>query len=477
MDFAETLKPLHWDRFERYRRRIKSLRVVSRPPALSPGSTLELLSTAPRGEAIFPSLTALCWTHLDYDNRQLAIALFHPKLERASLSLMDPEMQSGFVIEHLIRISPHLQSLSYWNATGAESTLQARASVLRAFASLQSVRSVELDTTLLTPELVQTLAHKPHLQRLWASRFAPKLPSLYSSEDMDIASSSAFPALSELSVESVALLRIPGILVAGARLISLYIEVLSMDSIRALSTLVSTRCTNLRYLCMLSNLAPDQSTPFSMDMVRPLLRLRKVETLVIESLVPPLLSDRDIEELVAGFPELRHLEICPRAVTEPQQPCPTLAGVTSIARHCRKLISFGIYVDASNPPAKPLRSDIYVFSLSLETMHVLCSRIYEPYLVADFLLPIMPARAALVFRRYSEHLQAFGDVLGTLSRSVDSEEGLNGNMKLYRNRWTETSKLLRYLKHTRETIVAQRTENAKLMRQLESGDHQSSPTI
>ncbi|KZS94955.1 hypothetical protein SISNIDRAFT_453123 [Sistotremastrum niveocremeum HHB9708] len=472
LDFVEALEPSHWAKFERYRSRIRSLIVDIRPRALSPGSMAELLATAPEGQAIFPSLTSLQWNEMEYDDTQLVISLFHEKIKHAHLTVTGHAAPNWLVLERLISQSPHLKTLHYWNLEEEESSPKPNESILQAFESLRFLWAALLSPKLVTPEMMKVLSRKPDLKVLWTSFLGPDQSQHLLPKPPTITSSGAFSSLADLSIDSALLLETPDILNAGPQLTSLHIELLGMDRTHSLLSLVSERCTNLRSLSVIFEKDHEPPTAFSMDMIEPILVLKALETLVIESSTPPVLSDLDIEKITISFPEIRHIEICPRAIGLMHGPCPTIACLALLARNCHKLISFGIYLDAvSISHHTPLIQDQYTFPPSFRTMHVLCSRIADPCAVADYLASRFPANAKVTLSRYSEQLRSVSHPIDTLYAPVESDKGMDHSSIHFRNMWQDTRRILASMRCTREVLASQRMENEELRKRFGPVDH------
>ncbi|KZT39025.1 hypothetical protein SISSUDRAFT_698701 [Sistotremastrum suecicum HHB10207 ss-3] len=472
LDFVEALEPSHWARFERYRSRIRSLIVDIRPQALSSGSIAELLATAPRGQAIFPSLTSLQWNEMEYDDTQLVISLFHEKIKFASLTVTGHAAPNWLVLDRLIRQSPHLRTLHYWNLEESESSPKPSESILQAFESLKFLWAALLSPKLVTPEMMKVLSRKPDLKVLWTSFLGPDQSHHLLPKPPTITSSGAFSCLADISIDSALLLETPDILNAGPQLTSLHIELLGMDRTHSLLSLVSKRCTNLRSLSVIFEKDVEPPTPFTMDTIEPILVLKALETLVIESSTPPVLSDQDIEKITISFPGIRHIEICPRAIGLMHGPCPTLACLVSLAKNCRKLISFGIYLNAASiPHHTPLIQDQYTFPSGFRTMHVLCSTIADSYMVADYLASRFPANAKVSLSRYSQQLRSVSHPIDILYSPVESDKGMDHTSILFRDKWQKTSRILAILRYTREVLASQRKENETLRKQFGSVGH------
>ncbi|KZS94962.1 hypothetical protein SISNIDRAFT_494824 [Sistotremastrum niveocremeum HHB9708] len=471
MGFSETLKPSHWDRFQRYRSRIRSLRVEIHPLTLSRESIINLLATCPVGEPIFPSLTVFQWEQIDSAVSQLVISLFHEKLQHVTLLPISSEKCANDMLEHLTRRAPYLQSLRYWNGTQGAPTPQTKESFRLTCKALKSLQSVELSGDLVTPELLQELSTHEPLTRLWTTLYGPKAPPRPLMEVINGPLNPTFPSLLEVSVDCAILLAYPGYYLGGPQLMALHIDILLMDNVKSLTVLIPTSCKNLKHLSMFS-IVDSARTPFSWGMIKPLLGLKTLETFVIDGPIPPLLSNLDIERLADSLPALRHLEICPRATGQPRKPCPTLACLTSIARSCRNLISVGVYVDASSsPPPSPSPRPEHTFPTTFQTMHVLCSKITAPSSVADFLASIFPPHTTLSFSRYSPHLRSVARTMDILFPHVDSDVGLEIHSIKYRKLWKETSELLDALKHTREALASRQAEVEVLKKRLASLIH------
>lgn len=200
-------------------------------------------------------------------------------------------------------------------------------------------------------------------------------------------------------------------------------------------------------------LGSEDPAPLPMSILSPLLAMQTLETLLIEHPTPPNLRDDELECFAMRFPELRHFSLCARAHGTLPDNVPTMASLIPFAQHCRKLVSIGIYMDAS-VPVPVLGHYPLTFAPSLEAVHVLCSKIDDDHAVVSFLASILPVTTKL----HHKGIPSF------LTRMIESEEELEGleqdvldvmrlETRKYWRKWYEVAEMLNNLSELHELIA------------------------
>ncbi|KZT33599.1 hypothetical protein SISSUDRAFT_1122802 [Sistotremastrum suecicum HHB10207 ss-3] len=465
LELSEPITPGHWDRFRYYSHRIRELWVHPIfDHALSDfeDQLREISLSIPQGETLLPMLRTLRWEAEDAVTPRVIEFLLHEGLKEASISL--PGADAAITLKHISRRSPRLERLhlkldeddDYEGYNLTESC----SSCLTAVQSLTLLQSLAVPTEFVTRELVLFLASKPGLANLQLASHAldssPPHPAI-PREDLDDRVREPFAEMHTLSITTSRLLDMPRCLIEGPRLMSLHIELDKMDHIGRALPLICNSCRMLKEFSMI--ISPVlrelywEDGFWEIDMLRPLLTMRTLEVLIIEHPIPPELGNQDMESIARSFPELRHFEFCVQAKGWLPFKCPTLKCLTSFARHCRKLTSLGVYLNARDVIPIPLhRVEQCAFSGSLEVLEVFCGLINDHEPVVDFLASIMPSKARLEVSEYSVRLRPAVGEMSAFEPMVYMDEG----EKRRYDKWLDASRLLASLSTVRKVIEQQR---------------------
>ncbi|KZT39014.1 hypothetical protein SISSUDRAFT_1032970 [Sistotremastrum suecicum HHB10207 ss-3] len=465
--FTRPIKGSDWDRFRHYSKRIHSLRVSNSGNdgrRFSPDSLIDLFSSMPPGHQFLPHLRKIEWHNLHPVTIHFLLMLSHDKIHDLFFSIASRDLQNGILFERLSKKLPNLRSLRLGLTTGMteRSTDQARKTLSEAIHDLPLLRWLVLPSELLSQPLLYNLSQLKHLQRLWATQFGPR--SMTSTPRAEADATSRFPVLFEVAVSTAHLLSKWDYLLSGRRLVSLYIEVSDMRHLSVAPGLISSLSPTLRHLIVVPqglSQTSVTSAPLTIAMLAPFLKLQLLETLVIDLPDPPRLNDKDLQSVATSFPEIQHLEICVRARGEPSQVSPTLGCLLPFAKHCRKLHSLGLYINASVVPSAFPHSQT-VFSPNLQELHVFCSKIGEIHVVLDFLLLILPSHASIVQGTYSTQLQHMvGETMLHFPRGERNEE-LDEESIEYKFAWRTVGRYLEKMLRARKTLEIQRAEISRL---------------
>ncbi|KZT33598.1 hypothetical protein SISSUDRAFT_1122801 [Sistotremastrum suecicum HHB10207 ss-3] len=473
LHFSVDLTPDHWDRFRRYSSRIYSLTVHhARDPfrTVLNEALVELLTTLPQGEVLLPSLTRLNWEDGKAATNPFATLLFHDKLQEVNLTVA--EWDTTILLQHLARRSPNIitlrlktREIEESDEFNVEEVQEITAKVVPAFSSL---RSLGLPPDLASMDVIRALSQHPNLVRLWVANFAIKGTQVDES-DFKGGPSESFSNLRELSLGSTNLIGLSSTFLSGTMIgiVSLHVDIIEEDHIPEFLKLVSTSYPNLRDFGMMFvywRLLGPQSwfeKPLTMGVLKPLLSMRRLESLVLEHPMPPDISDEELGEFSLCFPELKHLELCVQARGSFEGVVPTLSCLLLFAQNCRKLISIGIYMDATiSPPI--IKPDQKVFAPSLRDIHAFCSKIRQYHPVADFLAGILPPEAKLTLIRGPARLVPVMGKMTDYFGSVGLDDRLDETSRKCRNRWQEASRLLADLFRVRQLLASERKRNEEV---------------
>ncbi|KZS93845.1 hypothetical protein SISNIDRAFT_454290 [Sistotremastrum niveocremeum HHB9708] len=473
--YRDDMTPAHWDRFRHYSSRIQSLAVHYRQDGflnISDGAMIDILATLPQGEVLLPSLRKLEWEDNCHGSTFPFITImFHNRLQDVHLKVDDIDV--NIILQHLARRSPVIKTLHLkMNETPVRQRfgfIGMQNEIAEIVKSFRSLHSIALPPELYSVDAIRNLSFNSGLVRLWLTTFAIKETKVDDRErqrEIHDRSPDNFTGLRALSLTSVGLINLSNTPIAGymAGIVSLHVEILQEDHPSGFLRLVATSYPNLRDLVMIYAMWRPPLTRASfqgaltMDLLEPLLSMRRLQSLVLDHPVPPNLSDADLGRLALAFPELKHLELCVQASGDHQEKVPTLSCLLPFAEHCRKLISIGIYIDAAvRPPI--ITPEKKTFAASLRVMQVFCSKIGEDHFVVDFLAAMLPPEAELTLTRHSDRLVP---VVGKLSEHfppVDSDTDLDDTSKKHRRRWEEVGRLLADLRSVRGLLASGRQQN------------------
>ncbi|KZT39003.1 hypothetical protein SISSUDRAFT_1119241 [Sistotremastrum suecicum HHB10207 ss-3] len=452
--FTKALRVADWDRFRHYNFRVRSLVKTIESFVLSQESMLDLFTTMPPGVAFLPCLANLCWEEVDPSTMSFVITLFNSKLKEVELTLAEAPIDSRIILEQLSRRAPELESLQFWTMDTEVNDDLAQSGIVEAVRGLPSLRSLELCAPIFSSALLQQLSQTNlRLTRLWFFIYGPDASKMRVDGKED-RSAASFSELRDVSITSSGLTTFFGDYVEGHQLAFLHVEVDDgMTALRGNLSVVATSCSNLKHLSIMHNIPQASAKALSMDMITPLLVLKSLQVLVIDHSKPPNISNQDIQQISASFPELQHFELCVRAHGMPKPISPTLECLIPFAQNCKKLISIGIFMDTSISPP-PLRLNEIVFPPNFSTMLVQYSKIIDHISVVDFLLSIFPAHASLTLSPYSPHLRYVSGPMGLnypgAFRTVDEDSAR------HLQEWGRASQLLAGLSRARELLNFQR---------------------
>lgn len=378
------------------------------------------------------------------------------------------------VLQHLARRSPQIKTLhlkikarQHSEEFNFDDTRDTVAELINAFPLLDSIA---LPPELMSFQMIRNLSLKSNLVRLWTTDFAITETAVGEQKwerEIDNQSPKTFVGLRSFSLDSTTFMSLTKTSLCGSmNLMLLHVEISEENHGPTVLDLISTNYPNLRdiaviYATWLPHLAPSSfRRSLTMDALEPLLSMRRLESIVVDHPLPPALTDQDLGRFARSFPELKHLELCVQAWGHDLEVVPTLSCLLPFAEHCRKLVSIGIYIDATVRP--PTLTDVSkAFSPSLRVMQVFCSRIWQHHPVADFLAAILPPDAKLTMTRHSDRLIP---VVGQMSDHimVTSNEDLDDTSKKYRSKWQEASRLLEDLRSVRCLLAIGRKEKEEV---------------
>ncbi|KAG5647882.1 hypothetical protein DXG03_007806 [Asterophora parasitica] len=131
----------------------------------------------------------------------------------------------------------------------------------------------------------------------------------------------------------------------------------------------------------------DTPIPFDdLQILRPLRHLRQV---VLDTTLPPALSDENIITLVTGWPELRHLDLG-ATLLSPEAASPTFLSLNALAKGAPNLESLVISADLNGIEAAAVPVDV-PSHVALTRMTLACTLTSEPVQVATYLHRLFPS--------------------------------------------------------------------------------------
>ncbi|KZS94943.1 hypothetical protein SISNIDRAFT_465186 [Sistotremastrum niveocremeum HHB9708] len=475
--FTERLRPHSWARFRHYSSRIRSVIGDTTPNALSQESMLDLSTTIPTGETLLPSLSEVYWQNIDDTISPLILFLLHEKVKAMVISVNAENIVSDYFLENMARKAPAIEIFHFWLGGEEPEADQAIAGMIDAVRSLACLRSLDVHPFLATPDLLRELCSKRCLRSFWASDFGAEEMEKDALQviDVDPAMHPDFPRLCDVAICSTLVME-PSAqkMFHSPSLISLHIQVVATNHISEFIPHISSACTQLRHFSIMLMRPDDSDDPNNIDdevnltmtMLNPLLAMKHIEVLVIDIPFPPLINDHELSQFATAFPRLRHFELCPRAQGAPLWKTPTLAALIPFATHCSKLVSIGIFMDASIPPPS-LPLDGTMFSSNFKVMHVSHSKITDHCWVVDFLMSILSPHASLNLSRYSSQLRHVGGAkMADIFSAAVWDDGLDEDSLEYRREWENASNMLDSLKWTRDAMSEQRAEIQRLKTEL-----------
>lgn len=438
--FTEPITPSHWARFRHYSSRIRVIQqkgFLDNVPPIKKKCFEELLLTLPAGEVFLPALRSLKWVEREPLEECIILPLMHKGLTALHLNVRPWDLCG--LMSHMGVYSPQLETLQLWaSATfrSEEEKLLCRAVAPHPFESLTALRSLGICQNLLTPELLHDLSIKPHLHQLMLIPYLFHTTRSTSLFQMDTPSPTSFTKLSQLSVGGGVLMTMANTVVQAPHLTSLIVRFDDLDySMGRVVDLLSASCARLTALSLIFRMCSDFGPHSSLTMaeIMPLLSLRALSTFTIDHPFPPNLNDDDMEHIAMSFPDIQHFGLCVRAYEEQPREVPTLACLVPFARCCRRLVSFGVYLDASVPVA--FNKDQHIlFSPTLETMEVFCSAIEDPNAVVRFLSFILPPATTL---QQLIHNSQFEFMDEDVSYRFDNVDDISEESEKYMERWQE----------------------------------------
>ncbi|KZT38497.1 hypothetical protein SISSUDRAFT_734179 [Sistotremastrum suecicum HHB10207 ss-3] len=496
LESVGSISMAQWDRFRHYSHRIRKLShsAVSKITKWIPHKFwVMILVSLPRGQIFLPSLVSLHWLDVSSFSSQAFLIFLHEGLKELRLALEIGNTLSA--LEYLPHRVPRLELLELWRAheddsdNGSESNQTTRNMVVeKVLKSFPGLRSVGLSPSLANLDMVKDLAARPCLEVLRLSSFAVRRHASLSENlgsgqgSGNEPSCSKSPKFRELSITTDIFFELPIHTILGSQLVILFIQI--SPSAQISDTLQMEACLKLiyehsRYLKDLSLISDwhrtsedsDPPPPLTMSILSHLLKMQNIEALLIEHPTPPNVTDGDMQQLASSLPELRHFELCVRAHGEYDYEVPSMVSWMHFATSCKKLVSFGIFLDVD--PAKnwdPEKLSPTRFTSSLETLHVFCSPIEDQDedqdKLGNFLAAVLPFKCTLEICRISPRLQFMAGDIVFHSDTIELQDFMDQKSQQYRRTWFETSCLLDKMARTRCIMSEILAENEELRQRL-----------
>jgi len=269
---------------------------------------------------------------------------------------------------------------------------------LKLFRELTKLESVTLSKKCLTPSVLLQLSKLPTLGVIQFPTYGPQQTNEVPPLAVTL-HEGAFPALWDLSLCSN-LEGIKSFLFGDAhfsRLTSLYVECRNVETPASVHEFLSAlvdRYPDLKRFDIditIQQADQEQCELLSFETIRPLLSLKKLETLEVRHNHPLIVSEDNIAELAMALPDIQDLILnC-----EPfslDRPSITLGALLSIAHYCRKIRNIGLYLDATSVDTLPTIGAAQ-FATSFRTLNLGVSPIgFDKVPVALFLSQLLASR-------------------------------------------------------------------------------------
>lgn len=336
---------------------------------------------------IVPNLTRLVWVVVEDTHFAIARLFMHMHLKKLHLIVL-PEVTTTALrdfLETLPTVCPELTDLDL----SASARISALEPVLsEALAALPDLEEVSFPAFGITTTVLHALSRHKHLKKVyarpfWGLGFSGAADDVKSIQVNDLPAD-CFPELQELDLDGgFAILH--SVLAAPCTprtLTRLYFSAFDAEPLSALRSLldfIATELTELTFLglayllkppepgiggvdALLPTTPPDAIPRIPFDILRPVLRLRKLKNFHVMHNRPLLLTESDIEEMGAAWRSgpLRCLRLVPDPVFSPlafatdMSSDLTLENLQTFARCLPDLERLEVYIDAtSDIPSTP----------------------------------------------------------------------------------------------------------------------------
>ncbi|KAG5650157.1 hypothetical protein H0H81_000512 [Sphagnurus paluster] len=354
--FTRPLESNDWRRFDRYRRRVRTLYYhTSEAEYILHPSTFDDLARTRTSFDILPCLHTLKW------HARIALCVLFMHRHIRTFAVMLPSSSSlGSLFDQVAARMPAITHLDLRMSLSMRAIEPHTTTLL---ASLTKLTKITLPRFCLTTALAEHLSRLPHLESI-EFQYLDEQGRGDPADVLDfspVLTQGAFPALSDLNttITYTHAARFFTASFAPTALTSLYLDSTLIESptaTRALTTVLAESCQLLKSLALVSlvdastvlSTPPDPDTCLAIADLRPLFRCTRLTSLEVVHHAPLRLSLADVEELARAWPAIETLLLN----TEPAYLASahlTLHALVPFARHCPSLRVLGLFLDASAP--------------------------------------------------------------------------------------------------------------------------------
>ncbi|EMD37849.1 hypothetical protein CERSUDRAFT_94840 [Gelatoporia subvermispora B] len=360
---VSVIRPLFgtdWERFDFYAARIKLLRLsvpyvkVGVKLVLQP-TTLATLSAFHLPAPLLPHVQTLHLYSSESESAGIAHVLTGPSLRGLAVTWPADNPSTPALISHVIRVSPHLTSLSF-----GQTVAPYEPGSFNALRNLQHVEISMPEQREHASDMLTWLAGLPHLQTLLLYRVSFCLCKL--AESSNINTVQAFAELHSLGLttDSIPTANTSLPLFAPHRLSALSVseapkaQASPLRSVDDFLQSVLTLCDPNRLDQLAFNFRthtiPD-SGPLRLSDFRGLLVFRKMQNFTFVTPIPLALTNEDVAEIAMAWPSLLVLRLGNRPAEAIVEPKPTPAVTLAIlAIHCPRLRELELTFNAMISP-------------------------------------------------------------------------------------------------------------------------------
>ncbi|KAJ3755430.1 hypothetical protein EV360DRAFT_85906 [Lentinula raphanica] len=425
MEFVQTNRPLNWDRFSFYARRVRKIYQEGQDAQSYPKNALEFIFAHIAYQRpsnileLCPNLKVLEWCgDTGYHMTNPSILFMSSSLERYILNEnKPPPIKLAFLLRAVADRCPNLK---YMKLSLQQQPDPSYMDIIQGFIqSVKILHSVDLPPFADMSPIISTLRdYQPHLCEL-------RIQGCHTMDDKAYITSLASPSPYSTGFASLTLINIvaPYAMVTGlienglpllqqAFVSSDLREPESPSAVKRLMESLVKGCSSIYHVCLSYDYyrprytrLPSSSNTVSVDHIRPLLQCTKMQNFTFKYPVALMLDDQSAEEIASSWPEILQLQLCPHPDDEAdgnRKNCFTLRALLSFARHCPRITHLSLLFDTESNTC-PALADIQTlptpFFSKLRILNVGSSNICERdrHQVAQTLSHILPAPALLQF--------------------------------------------------------------------------------
>lgn len=407
--FKRPLTANDWTRFQHYSFRVRRIVYDQRTAKswrmiLDDSIFREIFRTSPTS-FIFPNLRSLTW-NADSEERQLHVLHFlHPWITELEMQLHHVSSAPSSFFDQVSILTPHLTRLTLRLSTPIHLIED---DVVPFLLSLRKLQFFSISPYGLSTKVVEALSRLGYLKDV--SLLPPGERGKGNRADVlgfqPLLKEGAFPATQRIcfSADILHATRLISSPFFPSQLSRLYIHVLSIahaDVLQQLFATIRDSCpmiTDLRVDFMIHPHVPlsvpgwPLSERPNIATFRPLFDCRRITAFEFRWDYALNLTDEDMEEFAVAWPRLEHFLLNCEPIIEFNPPLATLAALLPFARHCPRLHTLGLYMDADSAP-----SDVPALPfVALRELMVGASNINDIDSVTLFLSKLCPLDCKLV---------------------------------------------------------------------------------